>query len=58
MSKVEVRSLENGPNQVLVDDKLVAEFCRCGHSSTKPLCDGTHEEVGFQAPEARTRILD
>jgi len=22
-------------------------LCRCGHSSIKPLCDGTHKEVGF-----------
>ena len=22
-------------------------LCRCGHSSKKPLCDGTHKEVGF-----------
>lgn len=22
-------------------------LCRCGQSSTKPLCDGTHAEVGF-----------
>ena len=22
-------------------------LCRCGHSSKKPLCDGTHKSVGF-----------
>ncbi len=25
-------------------------LCRCGKSSNKPLCDGTHLEVGFEAP--------
>jgi CDGSH-type Zn-finger protein len=24
-------------------------LCRCGHSSNKPLCDGTHNREGFQS---------
>lgn len=27
-------------------------FCRCGHSDTKPFCDGTHNDVGFEGEEA------
>lgn len=25
-------------------------LCRCGHSQNKPLCDGTHAEIGFKEP--------
>jgi CDGSH-type Zn-finger protein len=24
-------------------------FCRCGHSKTKPYCDGSHKALGFVA---------
>ncbi|MGI0070605.1 MAG: CDGSH iron-sulfur domain-containing protein [Thermoplasmata archaeon] len=58
MPKVEIRSLENGPNLVMIDGKAGPAFCRCGHSSHKPMCDGTHRKVGFQAPGATTVLLE
>jgi CDGSH-type Zn-finger protein/uncharacterized Fe-S cluster protein YjdI len=57
---VEIEPLPDGP--VLVSGDLAvaaadgstvectsAAFCRCGHSSTKPFCDGAHKRVGFSS---------
>ena len=63
---VEIRASQNGPYLVrgpvrIVDadgnaydlgqrGKVVA-LCRCGGSTTKPFCDGTHSRTGFEAAE-------
>lgn len=36
-------------NLVANHRKTVA-ICRCGRSSIRPLCDGTHKRIGFTAP--------
>lgn len=33
----------------VVARQQAAKLCRCGHSNTKPFCDGTHVMVGFQS---------
>ena len=51
----------NGPVELKdADGKLypVKEriaLCRCGASTTKPFCDGTHSKIGFQAAETAVR---
>jgi CDGSH-type Zn-finger protein len=61
---VTITPLENGPylvkGPVTVRDADGAEYhserttialCRCGGSTTKPFCDGTHSKIGFAAAE-------
>jgi len=36
-------------NEYEIDETIA--LCRCGNSSDKPFCDGTHNKVNFQAEE-------
>lgn len=41
----------------LPEGKAVA-LCRCGGSTTKPFCDGTHSRTGFDAATRAVRAAD
>lgn len=63
---VTVRLRKNGPYVIDSDDVTVVDWegrpytidrrpialCRCGASTRKPFCDGTHSRIGFEAGEA------
>lgn len=64
MADTTIQALRNGPYIVTggatlldITGRVVATtekfaLCRCGASSNKPFCDGTHSRIGFQAAEA------
>ena len=63
MADVTIEIIENGPYIVTGQGELKdgdgnvypakprTALCRCGASTTKPFCDGTHSKIGFQAAE-------
>ena len=65
MADVSIRPKPNGPyliegpvdiydtagNKISTEGRPRIALCRCGASSNKPFCDGTHSQIGFQAAE-------
>ena len=45
-------TLQIGSDEPRVVEKPRLSLCRCGHSSSKPFCDGSHKNHGFIAPGA------
>jgi CDGSH-type Zn-finger protein len=47
--KGEVQLKDSDGNSYPVEQRMA--LCRCGASTEKPFCDGTHSKIGFQAAE-------
>lgn len=44
-----LQSLTNSKGADILPDKEAIALCRCGKSSNKPFCDGTHSKIGFSS---------
>jgi CDGSH-type Zn-finger protein len=61
--QVEIKVRDDGPYKVTgpvriidadggvfdVDPERPVALCRCGHSLTKPFCDASHKDAGFES---------
>lgn len=48
------RVLDQDGTEIELSRRTVA-LCRCGRSSMRPFCDGTHRASGFRAPSEAER---
>jgi CDGSH iron-sulfur domain-containing protein 3 len=70
MERVVIKVRHNGPYKVTGPIRLIDAdereydigdrgetivLCRCGGSQSKPFCDGTHSQIGFQGAERAVR---
>ena len=72
MAGVTIMIRNNGPYQIEGEFELVTaegvrvpttpgkpvKLCRCGASTKKPFCDGTHSKIGFQGAQAAQEAFD
>jgi CDGSH-type Zn-finger protein len=47
-----IKLIDTDGKEIDLTGKPAISLCRCGGSTNKPFCDGTHSKIGFQAAEA------
>lgn len=52
-----VRLVDSLGNEMTLEKDVFA-LCRCGASSKKPFCDGSHRTCGFDGTEAHIRAAE
>lgn len=51
-----VRIIDHEGNEFTISsEKSNVALCRCGQSTNKPFCDGSHRNCGFVAEQLATR---
>jgi len=55
----QVRLVDHDGNEIpMPPEGKPLSLCRCGASSRKPFCDGTHSKIGFLAGDIAREVLD
>src|SRR6476620_10096367 len=53
-----VRLVDHEGNEISTEGRKAISLCRCGGSTNKPFCDGTHSKIGFQGAIAAQQAFD
>ena len=53
-----VRLVDHEGKEISTEGRKALSLCRCGASTKKPFCDGTHSKIGFQGAIAAQQAFD
>ena len=53
-----VRLVDHEGNEISTEGRKAISLCRCGGSTKKPFCDGTHSKIGFVGAIAAQQAFD